>query len=184
MTTINILRHGETSGGNIYRGITDQPLTQKGWLQMRNAIGDNSHWQQIISSPLLRCSDFASHISEQLNIPVSFNKKLQEIDFGDWEGLSAAQIYQRSPDELIRFWDNPEKYTPPNGERLLSLQTRVLETWNEIIAMGEDILVITHGGPIRVILCHENKTPIKEVLSLDVPLASFHNIKNTETCTE
>jgi len=184
MTTIEILRHGETSGGNIYRGITDQPLTIKGWQQMQNAIAEKKHWRKIISSPLLRCSDFASYLSKQLNIPIAFDKRLQEMNFGDWEGLSAEQINQQTPYELAQFWNDPVRYPPPNGEHLLSMQQRIIGAWNEIISYNKDTLVITHGGPIRIILCHINKIPLNKVLSLEVPLASFHTFSIPETCTD
>ncbi len=184
MTTIEILRHGETNGGNIYRGITDHPLTIKGWQQMQDAVAEKKHWRKIISSPLLRCSDFASYLSKQLNIPVVFDKRLQEMDFGDWEGLSAEQIIKQTLDELTHFWNDPVKHTPPNGEPLLSVQQRVVDAWNEIVSSNKDTLVITHGGPIRIILCHINKIPLKKVLSLEVSLASFHTISIPEKCTE
>ncbi|HHO59588.1 MAG TPA: histidine phosphatase family protein, partial [Thiotrichales bacterium] len=59
-TCIDVIRHGEPEGGRRYRGHSvDDPLTEKGWLQMRSAVPENPPWQHIISSPLVRCLDFS-----------------------------------------------------------------------------------------------------------------------------
>ena len=186
MTIINLLRHGETSGGNVYRGITNQPLTKKGWQQMRNAVEDQSHWQQIVSSPLLRCAEFSEYISKQLNIPLSLDERLQEINFGDWENRTAEDIYEQTPDQLTRFWGNPLEHSPPNGEQLHSMQRRVLSAYRSIIDSEKRTLVITHGGPIRIILCHQRNISLNKLLNkllnIDVPLASLHKVTFAEKC--
>ena len=59
------MRHGEPEGGGYYRGITDDPLTQTGWRQMNDAVAGRQSWEVIISSPLVRCLDFASDTLER-----------------------------------------------------------------------------------------------------------------------
>ena len=67
-TTLDLLRHGEPVGGSRYRGQTDDPLSDKGWAQMRDAVGDVHPWDHIITSPLSRCSDFAHELAARHNI--------------------------------------------------------------------------------------------------------------------
>jgi alpha-ribazole phosphatase len=55
--TLDFMRHGEPVGGRKYRGQLDDPLSEKGWEQMRAAVGEAWPWTRIVSSPLLRCSE-------------------------------------------------------------------------------------------------------------------------------
>ena len=55
-TLIDIIRHGEPVGGKRYRGQIDDPLSEKGWQQMRDAVAGHNPWDVIISSPLARCN--------------------------------------------------------------------------------------------------------------------------------
>ena len=66
-TIIDFIRHGEPVGGRAYRGHNiDDPLSEKGWQQMRTAVADHCPWSQLISSPLLRCKDFANELAENM----------------------------------------------------------------------------------------------------------------------
>ena len=67
-------------------------MTPLGWAQMREAVKGGGPWDRIVSSPLQRCALFARELSAQLDIPVSFDKHLQELHFGAWEGQSAAAL--------------------------------------------------------------------------------------------
>ena len=59
ITTIDLLRHGEPIGGRRYRGHIDDPLSEYGWSEMWHAVSGETPWQQIITSPLRRCREFA-----------------------------------------------------------------------------------------------------------------------------
>ena len=63
LTTIDLIRHGEPVGGSKYRGQTDDPLSEKGWEQMRAAVGDHRPWEAILTSPLARCRAFAEKLA-------------------------------------------------------------------------------------------------------------------------
>jgi len=108
-TMIDFIRHGEPDGGKMYRGNqVDHPLSELGWQQMHEAINkqyigqcpDNqSRWDLIISSPMLRCYAYAEVLSQQLAIPLVTNTVLTEITFGELEGTPT----QRSK-PLILFY--------------------------------------------------------------------------------
>ena len=75
-TLIDLIRHGEPAGGRRYRGHgLDDPLTEKGWSQMWNAVGEFSAWQQIITSPMQRCQAFAHALGERHAIPVTVESR-------------------------------------------------------------------------------------------------------------
>ena len=75
-TLIDFIRHGEPEGGRRYRGnAVDDALSEKGWQQMWGAVGDRPPWQQIISSPMRRCSAFAEAGEP---CPIDTDKKVSE----------------------------------------------------------------------------------------------------------
>ena len=173
-TTIDLLRHGEVQGGSCYRGVLDDPLTETGWQQMQQAT-KNKTWDAIISSPLCRCADFARKLSAEHHI----HENLKEINFGDWEGKTAQQIIENSPEAFTGFVTEPEKNTPPNGETLSSFQSRVINEWDDIIKQRQHkhILIISHGGTMRTIISHVLNIPTDNMMRLELPHASMSRIR-------
>lgn len=180
MTTfIDLLRHGETENSHRYCGSTDYPLSPLGWIQMWNAIKKNSpQWQQIITSPLTRCAKFAQALGRRYSVPVTQDARLQEIHFGDWEDQSAAELMQIDANAVSRFWQNPLTYPPPKAEHLLDFEARVLSAWYEIQQQfaNKRTLLITHGGVIRVILCHIRQHPVERLLEFQINHADMQHV--------
>ncbi len=175
---IDLLRHGEVEGGSCFRGRTDDPLTNHGWVQMRHAAGADSAWAEIISSPAQRCARFAQQLAKTQSIPCRPAEWLWEVDFGDWEGATAAQLAETDADRLNAFWHDPVNQTPPNGEPFQQFQQRVLKGWNAVIQQpAEYILLITHGGPIRIILAEVLGIPSQNLMRLEVPHASLSRVR-------
>ncbi|MDH3326867.1 MAG: alpha-ribazole phosphatase family protein [Gammaproteobacteria bacterium] len=173
-TTIDLLRHGEVQGGPCYRGALDDPLTEKGWQQMLLAT-NNQSWDAVVSSPLCRCASFAHHLSPKVHI----HHKLKEIDFGDWEGKTAKQLMKLSPDIFNNFMNDPNKNTPPNGEKLSSFKNRVINEWNIIVKQHQlkHILIVSHGGAMRTIISHILNIPSSNMMRLEIAHASMSRIR-------
>lgn len=178
-TTVDLLRHGETEYAQRYCGSTDHPLTEQGWRQMQStAARATVPWQHIVTSPQRRCAAFAETLSQSHAIPVTYDARLREIHFGTWENQSATDLMNTQAGALTRFWQNPVDFPPPQGEHLLDFQSRVLAVWHEITSCFTDqhILLITHGGVIRVIRCHLQQHPIDRLLELDVRHAQLFRV--------
>ena len=178
--TIDLLRHGETEGGNRFRGSTDDPLTSTGWEQLNAAVErSNRNWDCIITSPLQRCAAFAESVAQQYQRPITYDERFQEMHFGEWEGRSAAELFETDPDALTRFWEDPLHNTAPAGEALTDFQSRVLEAWQELVNghTAKRVLLVTHGGVIRVLLCDLLKRPLSNLLSFEVKHASLHELQ-------
>jgi alpha-ribazole phosphatase len=180
MTTfIDLLRHGETINSHRFCGSTDHPLTPLGWTQMWNAIEKKSpQWQQIITSPLDRCANFAQALGQRYSIPVIQDERIKEIHFGEWEDQSAAELMQTNADALARFWHNPLNSPPPKAEHLLDFEARVLSAWHEIQQQftGQKVLLITHSGVIRIIICHIQRHPVERLLEFEAPHADMKHV--------
>lgn len=179
--TLDLLRHGEPVGGRRYRGQIDDPLSEKGWGQMREAIGDASPWTRIVSSPLARCRDFAEWLAGQRRLSLSFDARLKEVGFGEWEGLTAADIESRWPGALARFRDDPLAARPQDAEPLEIFRTRIGEALDELTAAypGEHILLVGHAGVMRMALAWALHIPLLHAYRIEVANASL-----TRLCIE
>ncbi len=178
-TTIDLLRHGEVEGAACYRGSTDDLLTPNGWQQMRPILSLEPPWQRIISSPLQRCSRFAHELAEQHALTLEYDERLQEMHFGAWEGQSLSVLLETDKARLEQFWRDPLHSPPPQGESLQLLQTRVIVALNDLLERyrGEHLLLITHGGVIRILLAHVLVMPLHAVMRLEVPHAALSRIQ-------
>lgn len=189
LTCLDLLRHGETQGGSRFRGRLDDPLTATGWEQMWTAVGQADRkrtWDAIIASPLARCADFAQALSEHQGIPLRLDQRLAELDFGAWEGKTVTDLMATDAEALGRFWADLLANTPPGGEPLLAFAARVLAAWGDLLDQesGERVLVIGHGGVIRVILCQVLGHPLGQLLELDVGHASLKRLQVARTSTQ
>ena len=148
------LRHGETGLPGRYIGATDVPLTAKGMDQVRKTrrMLQGENISRILCSPLLRCRQTMDILD--LSVPCQFDERLKEIDFGRWEGKTFAEI-QLLDQRLVDIWvSDPDRFTFPGGESMRSFQDRVAMIKTSLAAMAEDtVLVVTHGGIIRYLLC-------------------------------
>jgi alpha-ribazole phosphatase len=167
---LDLLRHGETELGGGLRGSLDDALTDTGWAQMRAAVLERGPWDRLVSSPLQRCSRFAEELGTQLGLPVQLDKNLQELHFGTWEGQSAATLMETDAEALGLFWADPYSFTPPEGERVEDFSTRVLAAVGRLQASyaGQRILLISHGGVMRLLLAQARGLPREQLLSVEV----------------
>ncbi len=176
MTTIvDLIRHGEPVGGRRYRGRTDDPLSEKGWNQMWAAVGEYRCWQQIVSSPLLRCSEFAHELGRRLDIPVGLDDRLAELGYGEWEGKTAAELTAHDPDLLLRYRRDPLNNRPAGAEELADFAVRVSAAWRQITEQQRDrhVLVVAHAGVIRMIMAQMLAMPLSHLFRIQVGNAAI-----------
>lgn len=178
MTFVGLLRHGEVTGGAVYRGRTDDPLSLIGWAQMRAATEGLCSWDLIVSSPLQRCAAFAGEFAQTHGAPLVEEERLVEIDFGEWEGRSAAQLMWESPAALADFWRDPLNHPPPGGESLGQFQERVVAAWEALCRnhAGKRLLLVTHGGVIRMLLSHLQARPLDRMMEIEVEHAALFGL--------
>ena len=154
-TFIDFMRHGEPEGGRRYRGnAVDDPLSEKGWQQMWNAVGEQRPWQHIISSPMRRCSAFAEALAEECALELSIDDRFREVGFGRWEGLSPDEIIARNPREYTAFYRDPCRNRPQGSETLEDFGQRVAQALQDVLSdyPGEHVLVVAHAGVVRAVL--------------------------------
>lgn len=179
LTQIDLLRHGEPVGGRRYRGQIDDPLSDRGWSEMRTVVQSRDDWDAIVHSPLARCAEFANELSLQLGIPKSADERFKEIGFGAWEGYTGEQIRAMDEHALRQFYNDPVNNQPDGAERLRSFYLRVTEAWEELLASDEysKVLLISHAGVMRAIVSHVLKAPLLSMYRMQIPSAGIISIR-------
>ncbi len=179
-TWIDLIRHGEPEGGNVFRGRTDVVLTARGQAQFDCRIARHqTAWQAIYSSPLQRCRASAETLAEQLALPCVLRPEWQEMDFGDWENRLVSDIYAEHGEHAQRLWQDPLSFCAPNGESVPDFQQRILNAWQDLLLQhrGERVLVVCHGGVLRVLLQQLLDMPAIAMNRFALPYASFVRLR-------
>ena len=175
-TRIDIIRHGEPEGGNVFRGRTDHALTALGQWQFDQRVARHrSAWQRVISSPLQRCRQSAQTLAQQLQIPLHIDERWTEIDYGDWENQPVDSIMHYPAQDARALWEDPLNFCAPQGEPVTALQQRVLAAWDSVLTeyAGEHLLVVCHGGVMRVLAQHLLQLAPQAMNRLAVPYAGL-----------
>ena len=146
-----LLRHPSVqSPPGICYGRLDLPLAAgwqrliPDWLRALEPVAPAA----IRSSPLGRCRQPAEALAERLQIPMRLDARLLELDFGDWEGLAWDRVPRAA---LDRWAADPLGFAPPRGEGGAALMLRVAALFQDLAAETEPWLVVSHGGPLRLL---------------------------------
>ena len=156
-TIIDLIRHGEPEGGRAFRGHNiDDPLSEKGWQQMWDAVGEDAPWDQIVTSPLERCQAFAEALMDVYKIPCSTQDDFKEVGFGSWEGRTPDEIKADNLKEYDAFYQDPVNARPPGAEDLNAFIQRVTNAFNNTVEKyaGKHILIVAHAGVNRAIIAN------------------------------
>ena len=159
MPKILLVRHGQTSYNleKRYQGQRDVPMTPFGRDQAKATAVRlaGERLDRVYASDLGRAMETAAAIATAQGLPVLREPRLRELDFGTWEGLTHEEIRRRDPDTLRRWLSDPKRTVPRGGESLEHLCGRVALLLDElrILPEAETILLVSHGGTLRCLLC-------------------------------
>jgi probable phosphoglycerate mutase len=154
-----LCRHAESiwHDGNRYAGSSDIPLSANGRLQAEQLAS----WAElarpvaVYSSTLSRAVATATPVGERLGLNVQLDARLDEVHFGDAEGLTAAEMDERFPDARRRFVDRPATCGLPGAESAPDAARRSTEALEQIARAHPTgrVLVVTHSTVLRLALC-------------------------------
>jgi broad specificity phosphatase PhoE len=106
-TSLILWRHGitEWNAGDRVQGQMDVPLSARGREQAVVAAQRLAALRPaaIVASDLRRAADTAAALAALTNLPVRLDPRLRERNFGDWQGLTIAEIAERYPTEYARW---------------------------------------------------------------------------------
>lgn len=180
---IDLIRHGEPVGGRRYRGHgVDDPLSEKGWSQMWDAVGQYKAWQHIITSPLQRCQMFAHVLGERHGIDVIVEPRFKEVGFGIWEGLSHDEVRINRASEYQAFLKDPVNRRPHGAEPLDDFMQRISSAHEEIIQryQSNHFLIVAHAGVIRAMIVKTIHASPAGLYRIKISNGGITRIRHTE----
>jgi len=135
----------------------------------------------IISSPLQRCLQLAEKLNFGNSNPVIIDKRIMELNFGDWEMQKWDDINQK----LLQEWMNDYvNIAPPRGESFQALFERSQDFWidnitnlNLLQKTCQAVVVVTHLGVIRALLAQVLEMPLKKSLCIQVDYGAVNKLK-------
>lgn len=188
VTTLYLIRHGETEGGEIrrYKGTIDVPLSEKGVSQMEQVSkyivekgGKGGLMSAVYCSDLTRAIRSAEIVAEPHSLKPIIISSLRERNFGLWEGMSFDEIREKYPLEFDAWAGNPLKFSPMEGESTLAMRDRVMQAMSEIMENHnkENIAIVAHGGVNRIILCHILGIPLENIFRIEQDYGALNIIE-------
>lgn len=170
------IRHAETTYNveKKYYGKTNPPLTEKGILQLKELATElgSIKVNRIYTSALDRTRQTAQIICQSNQWPVDLIQpcdQLNEMDFGEWEGLTADEVAVADPKAWAAFMNAPLSIYPTKGEHFNTFKKRVIKAFEEIIEDHEStstLLFVGHLGALRIII-HEYFEPHRNFFDIE-----------------
>jgi alpha-ribazole phosphatase len=136
----------------------------------------SENFQVIYSSPLARCRKLAESVSKGL--PVYYDSRLLELNFGRWEGCTWQDI--EKTDEAKLWFTDWMNIPCPGGESYKQLITRVQDFLKHISLINYNILLITHGGVIRALISLMSGIDPRETFELEIDYGSLVKLYTRE----
>lgn len=157
--TLLLIRHGETDWNREgrYQGHADPPLNPAGSEQALQAAraAAGLELRAVYSSDLKRALQTAEPVAALHRLPVITDARLRELNFGDWDSRLVQDVIDENPAAWNAWFTDPLRIAPPGGETAVALWQRF---WGGALAeirrrhTGGYVAVITHGGPLRLLL--------------------------------
>lgn len=170
-TRIHLIRHGEVERSHCYNGQFDVRLTLRGeemYHQLKPRLNPDLI-SALYTSDLHRTVRGGEILGPYLGVEPVRVPALRELNCGEWEGLSVAEIQEQRPDEWAARLADLEHFCAPGGESLGELAARVLPALEEIVERhrGEEVLVVAHGGVNRIVLLDAIGAPLGSFFCID-----------------
>jgi len=168
-----LIRHGETvwTKERRFQGQKDTALTPRGRLQVARFKEEIFVYKPniIFSSALKRSKDSAEILCKPLRIKPKVDSRLNEISFGLWEGKTADELLAESDPSYMR-WMKGKSVTPKGGESIPVFNKRVKNFITDCKKRYDNkkIVIVTHGGVIRMFLKELLKLSNKELFKFRI----------------
>ena len=176
-----LVRHGETellSQGRL-QGHSSVPLNENGRKQAQEMARffQSIKVDLLFSSVLNRAVETVAFIEKSSGVNRQEDLRLNEISFGEWEGLSYDELQTRDPQIFADWVELKETFQAPGGEPICSVSERILSFFQEMGALDKTVVAVSHGGPIRLLMMELLRMPLRMFRTLKVEPCSIHLIE-------
>ena len=175
---IYITRHGQTNW-NVQKkvmGRCDKPLNEKGKEQAeetRNSLIETDI-DLIICSPLQRAKQTAEVINRDRNIPIIYDERIIERDFGEFEGKETKDF------DFHGYWNYYKNDIYEKAENIQEFFKRIYSFLDDITNKYSDknVLIVAHGGVSIPVVCYfNNNIPEGSLVDAGLVLGNFQVAK-------
>lgn len=184
---IVLVRHGETDYNleDRWQGSrSDVPLNDTGRRQAAAVAARlderyGSELAAIYASDLSRAWETAAILADRLDLEVFADPALRELDHGRWDGLLKSEIVERFPEEYAAYEADPLNVRRGGGDSYADLGERLWPVLERLAErhLGERIVAVAHGGPIRLVMSRVLDRPLTERDAFGVVNASFFEVE-------
>nr|WP_256223611.1 histidine phosphatase family protein [Paenibacillus sp. 1_12] len=164
-----MVRHGQTEWNvqHKFQGHQDSPLTELG-IQQAKWLGEsfkNERIDIIYTSSSFRAVRTAELIRQAREIEIRQSDALKEMNLGDWEGRTQAEVERSDLESFDHFWNDPEKFRVQSGETFNEVSERAIRQFNQILndQRGKSILLVTHTIVVKLLMAMCENMPIKHI---------------------
>lgn len=175
---LTLIRHGAIASryDGCYVGRLDVPLSPAGNKQstwLANYL-TSQEVESLWCSPASRAQQTAAPAAKRLNLTLETSDGLNEVDFGQWEGLTFEQILANDPARVDEWAEMKKTFCFPGGESLTHFQKRVAGVAEKLRQSDSShVAVVTHGGVIRSLVCMLLGLSAENYLKFDVSRGGF-----------
>ena len=168
-----VVRHAPTAwSGRRYCGRSDLPLDAPGLADAARLAADLGPTLpagiRIVSSPLRRALETATAIADAAGaVKVIVDERWREADFGVAEGRTFDELATSEPALAARLAAGDTAVDWPGGESAVAFDARVTAAWLDLLATGDATVLVSHAGPLRVVVAAATGAPATEVTLLE-----------------
>ncbi|QJB57426.1 histidine phosphatase family protein [Pseudodesulfovibrio sp. zrk46] len=180
---IVLARHGCTIGyGGRCIGRKEVPLSKRGGGQADQLCHDLSGipFERLCCSPSKRALDTMAPLALHLSKRVEVLPALNEINMGSWEGVLFDDIKEQHPEEYLERGKCFGSFRAPGGESFNDVAARVMPVLESLASGETPVLVMTHAGVIRSVLCHVTGHPMNDLFQFSPEHAQCTVLDNTD----
>ncbi|RPI11404.1 MAG: histidine phosphatase family protein [Zetaproteobacteria bacterium] len=185
-----LIRHGESiwNGERRIQGHRDPDLSPRGRRQadlvaahIRATLPGAA--AAVYTSPLRRAAETAERIGRAVGLPVVPEPDLREMSLGRWEGMTVPEIQAAFPGSYERWLADPLAHPAAGGENLEAFARRVTGAFDRMRAAhpGRDLLLVSHGGAIKALVCHVLELPIRSLFRIKQDNTAINIVDVDET---
>ena len=122
---------------------------------------------------------FARQTGKTFTTTLEIVDDFSEIGFGVWEGRSVAEVHDADPLAIAQFWRDPVAHPIPGGEPVEIFDRRIRRAWDGLMRRYHcrHVLLVAHGGAIRMILRQLLDMPVRRIWRIEVPFAALSRIR-------
>ena len=188
MNNLILLRHGQSQWNleNRFTGWEDVPLTEQGIAEAKVAgqlmKKNKVHIDVIFSSVLQRATKTAELAIKEMNLEqfwsdgqllMTKDQSLNERNYGDLVGLNKEETANKYGKEQVHIWRRSYDVSPPGGESLENVVTRVKPYFINFIepkiSEGQNVLIVAHGNSLRATMIQVGLYKAEEISKIEIP---------------